>query len=475
MTRNLGLVSTLILVRLLEPTDFGLIALATAFTSTVDALSVLGVQDALMREQHPNRDMYDSAFGIGILRGLGTAAIIVACAWPVALFFNEPRLAVVLLALAAGTLLSAFENIGTVDFRRQMTFQKEFHLQVFGRVVGVVVTIVLAWIWQNYWALVIGQLASRFVRLGQSYVMSAYRPRFALHAWRSLIGFSLWTWAVTMVLQVRNRADSFIIGRAMTTANLAAFTVGQEIGSLPVTEMIEPLHRTLFSAFVLLSHDAKNPRETYLNVIETGFLLVLPVGVGISLIADPLVHLMLGERWLSTIPVVELLAVASTISIFGTVSDAVNAGSGNLRVNFHLYAISAAIRVPLLLILVASHGLWGAAMALTLSAIVDQALFLAVTMRQMQIGLGQLAIRLWRPALACGAMIAGLWSAGMAWTPTQVVATMAMGADMLVRAGVGALAYGAALTLLWFMAGRPAGAERYLLDMAGTILRRARV
>ncbi len=458
-------------MRLLDPSDFGLVALAAAFTNTVDALSVLGVQDALMREPNPDRDMYDSAFGIGILRGLGTAAIIAACAWPVASFFNEPRLSVVLLALAAGTLLSAFENIGTVNFRRHMTFQKEFHLQVFGRVVGVVATIAMAWIWQNYWALVVGQLATRVVRLGQSYVMSAYRPRFTIRAWRSLIGFSLWTWAVVMVLQIRNRADSFIIGREMTTADLAAFTVGQEIGSLPVTEMIEPLHRTLFSAFVLLHHDDTNPRDTYLNVVEAGFLLILPVGVGISLIADPLVHLMLGERWLTTIPVVQLLAVASTISIFGTVSDAVNAAAGNLRVNFQLYAISAAIRVPLLLWLVSSDGLWGAAVALTLSAVADQALFVGVTMRRMRIGLGQFVARLWRPTLACGAMVAALWAAGMAWTATPVVATLAMGGDMLARSGLGALAYSAALTLLWFAAGRPDGAERYLLGMAGKVLR----
>ena len=91
-SRNLGLLSTLILVRLLKPEDFGLVTLAAGFTNSVEMLSTIGVQDALVREAAPTRDMYDTAFSINLVRGLLTALIIVAIAWPTADFFGDAEL-----------------------------------------------------------------------------------------------------------------------------------------------------------------------------------------------------------------------------------------------------------------------------------------------------------------------------------------------------------------------------------------------
>src|SRR3954467_1306308 len=82
-TRNLGLLSTLILVRLLEPADFGLVALATGFISAIDALSAIGVEDALVRTPVLNRDTYDTGFSLNLMRGLLTALLVAAIAWPI--------------------------------------------------------------------------------------------------------------------------------------------------------------------------------------------------------------------------------------------------------------------------------------------------------------------------------------------------------------------------------------------------------
>ncbi len=474
-TRNLGLLSTLILVRLLDPEDFGLVALGTAFAATVDALSAFGVQDALMRLSSPTRDAYDTAFGLGILRGLLTALIIAGGAWPTATFFNEPRLTYVLLALALGTLITAFENIGTVDFRRHMTFRKEFHLQVLSRIVGVVLTIAVAVVWHNYWALIAGNLVTRIARLAQSYIMSLYRPRFALGAWRDLIGFSLWNWAVTVLAQVRDRAENFVIGRVLTTTDVAVFSVGQEIGTLPVTEVIEPLHRALFSAFVLLNNASEKPRKLYLDTMEAAFLIVLPAGVGISLVADPLVKLMLGERWLAAIPIVQIMAAVSTIAVFRLVSDAFYSAAGNLKLTFAMVGISAAVRVPLLWLLVGWYGLTGAAIALGIASAIDQILYLGATLPRMGIGVGELSGRLWRACGACLAMVGCLNAMDMAWVPATATGTWSVAADLLGRCGIGAVAYTATAAGLWYLAGRPDGAERYLLRVGGKLAAKSRI
>ena len=133
VTRILGLASTLVLVRLLTPADFGLVALGTSFIIAVDTLSTIGVEDALVREHAPTAAMYDTAFTLTALRGGATTLLIALAAFPIGSFFAEPRLAYILLALAAGTLINGIGSIGIVDFRRDLAFEKEFTLQILPR------------------------------------------------------------------------------------------------------------------------------------------------------------------------------------------------------------------------------------------------------------------------------------------------------------------------------------------------------
>ena len=122
--RGLGVISTLVLVRLLVPADFGLVALATGFWQAIDALSSLGIEEAMIREKTPSRALYDTGFTINALRGVLTIVIVVSSAWPFAWFFDEPRLVPVLLSLTVVAFANAIENIGIVDFRRDLDFRK---------------------------------------------------------------------------------------------------------------------------------------------------------------------------------------------------------------------------------------------------------------------------------------------------------------------------------------------------------------
>ncbi len=465
-TRNIGLVSTLILVRLLRPSDFGLVALATGFISSVDALSAIGVQDALVRTRQLNRDLYDTGFGLSVLRGLLTAVLIAAIAWPVATFFSDPRLTVVMLALSAGTLISAFENIGIIDFRRDLAFRKEFDMQLWSRLIGVAATITVAAVWRSYWALVAGILVYRAVRLFQSYLMSAYRPRFTVRAWRQIIGFSLWTWAQAMLYQARDRSDSIVIGRLLGTGQVGVFSVGLELGSLPTTELVEPLGRALFPGFASLHNTAGEMGTLFLGAIGLGLMVILPAGVGISMVADPMVRLSLGENWLAAVPVVQIMAIAGIAAIFTqTCANLLNA-VGRPQVNFYISVVSALVKLGALLLLVPRFGLAGAAAAVLLACYADLGMLLWTTLPRVQVSLRQLAGISIRPVVATAAMAGILLYLGMAWTPSAAgsgVAGLAM--DAAIRSAIGAGCYAVVLLGCWVAAGRPDGAERHVLTM----------
>jgi lipopolysaccharide exporter len=470
-TRNLGLLSTLVLVRLLRPEDFGLVALATGFANAVDSLSAIGVQDALVREASPGRDMYDTAFSLNAIRGTLTGAIIAALAWPSATFFTEPRLISVMLTLAGAMLMSAFENIGTVDFRRDFAFRKEFNLQIVPRVIGVATTIVFAALWRSYWALVVGIVIWRIARLLQSYTMSSYRPRLSLHSWRRLIGFSLWTWLLTVLFQIRDRGDSVIIGRLLGTARFGIFSIGSELGSLPVTELVEPLSRTLYSGFALLHRTEESPTRLYLGAVEIAIMLILPAGLGISMVADPMVRVVMGTQWLSVVPVMQIIAVACPLSVFGTFSGTFLSAGGQPKATFLLSSVSVAIRIPVMIVLVYSWGLPGAAVGVAVAMLIDQGLFLWRTMRRLTVTIVDLLLSTWRPMAASLVMVGCLGALGMAWTPGDAASEWATIADLAGRCATGAAVYVAALLLTWLLAGRPEGIERQCLTIARRWLR----
>jgi lipopolysaccharide exporter len=466
VSRNIGLASTLILVRLLQPADFGLVALASGFISSVDALSAIGVQDALVRATSIDEELYNTGFGLGILRGAMTALLIAAIAWPVGVFFEDMRLAVVMLALAAGMLISAFENIGIVDFRRDLDFRKEFEMQLWSRVAGALTTVAVAALWRSYWALVAGILVFRVVRLIQSYILSHHRPSFGLSGWRRIIGFSMWTWAQTLMYQARERSDSIVVGRVLGTGQVGVFSVGLELGALPSTELVEPLGRALFSGFASVQNSTANVASMFVGAVALGLTLVLPAGLGISMIADPLVRFALGEKWIAAIPVVQIMAIGGTTSIFGQACTNLLNALGRPNTTFYIVTASTVVKLAALLVMVPRYGLVGASGALIIGILVDLVLLLGATLPRIGVSLLTLGGRMVRPLIATAAMVLLLWRLGLAWTPTSGSDTWGWAIDAMTRSAIGAAGYAIVLAAAWFVAGRPDGAERFALSMA---------
>jgi lipopolysaccharide exporter len=462
--RVLGLASTLILVRLIAPADFGIIALATSFMQTIDGMLALGTEEAVIRERTPGRDFYDTAFTMNLLRGLSVTLLVGALAWPAAAFFGDPRLGPVLLFVAALPLLDGVSNIGAVDFRRDFAFHKEFAIMVLPKLGGIIATITAAILLRSYVAMLFGITVNRSLRVVMSYVMHPYRPRLSLRSWDSLAGYSFWTWLLSLAVLVRDRADSLMIGRLMNTGAVGFYSVGSEIAALPMTELIEPLGRAAFSGFAAARTQAADMRETWLRLIGSAALLTLPAGVGLSLVSAPLVALAFGPGWEQAVPVLRILSLGFTVLVFGHLSEhllSVHALLGRL---VGMTLTGAAVRVALLALLIPPYGLNGAALAAVAGVILDQALRVGSTMRHFRIPVSRLLAQVWRPACAASVMAGVLACTGLGWSDTT-------GPLMLAEAvALGGATYASTLGVAWWLSGAPAGAEQ---DLLGLVWRKA--
>jgi len=230
--RFIGLISTLILLRLLAPEDFGLMALVMSTVATIELLRAFGFELALIQDQDAGPDEYNTVWTMEILMATGTGLILAAIAPWAAGYFDDARLASLLYIIAGVNFLHGFANIGIVDFRKQLMFDKEFRYNVSIKVAGFVATITSAWFLRSYWALMIGIVVTKLCGLVVSYAMHDYRPSFSLRSLRKLFRFSRWIFLNNMGIVARLRGPDFVIGKFAGTQGLGFYTLAYEISTL---------------------------------------------------------------------------------------------------------------------------------------------------------------------------------------------------------------------------------------------------
>lgn len=462
VTRTLGALSMFALARLLSPMDFGLVALAGAFARAIDAMATLGIQDVMLREKNPDEAYYSTGFTLGLIRTGIAALAIVAAAYPVGRFFGDERLSVILLILGPLLVLESCENVGALDFRRYFRFDRDFLLFMVPRVAAVVVTIATALLTHSYWALVIGIVVQRAARVGLSYAMHPFRPRLTLVAWRRLLGLSSWIWGTSVAGFCRERADSFIVGRLINTSAVGLFSASLEVALLPISEFVEPVGRALYAGLAAIHHSGRGSSDTLAKAMAATLCIVLPAGVGISLVAAPLIRVTLGPAWVGGVKLVAIVGPFAAFSVITNIGMLGVMAIGNPKVTTFTTTAMALLRVPMLIAGVMLGGLEGLAWATGFALALESAIYVAVLNRVTGFRVGVLVRETWRPAAATGGMVLVLAGFGLAWVPAAVSLSGAL-AQLGAAAGVGALAYMVLLIALWALSGGANGAEAVLL------------
>jgi len=470
--RTVGLISTMILARLLAPDDFGVIAMAMSIIAMLNLLRAFGLDVVLIQHQQPERVHYDTAWTMNILVSIVVAATLIALAKPVAIFYQEPDLITVMTFLGLAPFIESLRNIGVIDFRRNLEFDREFRLMFAARLSSFVVTVPLAFALRNYWALVGGMLFGRVAEVALSYAMHRYRPRLSLVAWRELFGFSKWLLLKNLVQLLTSRSGDLVIGRVVGTRELGLFNVSNEIASMPSTEIAAPINRALLPGFARQASDPAALRLSFLNVVSMLTLVTLPLGVGLMLTGHLIVPILLGSKWLEAIPFIPILALNGLLMSLGSNTGSFLLAIGKTQYVFALAVVKLAVLAPALIIGTLQAGAIGAAWAYVLSTLMVIPISYGIILKRLDLRVTHLLARIWRPAsgIAVMTICVRLVSEELP-VPSD---TMAMITHLVLIAAIGAISYGSTVFLLWNASQRPTGAERFLLDRLADQLQRFR-
>jgi len=462
--RLLGLVSTIVLARLLTPADFGLVAMAMLVVGFVEAWTSFGLGTALIQNQSATREHYNTAWTLGIIQSVAVGLAIAVAAPLAAAYFKEPRVVAVLWVLCLALPVAGFSNVGIIAFRKELEFHKQFRLEVTSRVLRFFITVGAALWLRSYWALVIGIAAGYGIGCALSYAMHPYRPRFSLSRVRELWSFSQWMLIRSLGHFAGMRADEVLVGGLGSARQMGLYNVAAELGRLPGSEVAAPLNEALTPGFAKLQHDAHRLAAAYLNVLGTVSTVTLPAGIGLALVARELIPLVMGPQWIDAVPLLVLLALSGAVRTGGSLSTSLFLGTGRPGIAAILSWVNAGLLLGLAMPIVGTYGAEGVAAAKVVGgAILITLTFLAVT-RVTKITAKDIVGCLWRPTLASCLMAIGVASFPGAGSGLLV--------DLVLKVGVGILSYAGALLAFWRLAGCPAGAERFFLDQLRRLIPR---
>lgn len=475
LERSMGVISMLILARLLVPGDFGLIAMATSLIALLELFTAFGADTALIQRPNPSRDHFNSAWTLNALAGFAVGTCMIALAIPVANFYNEPRVQYVLYALAVGAMTQGLENIGIVNFRKEMRFDQEFRFMLGKKLMGFAITLPLVFLWRNYWALVMGMVAGRVCGVVLSYILHPFRPRFSLVAAKDLLHVTKWLLTQNLITFVRERSSDFVIGRMIGSHALGIFTVSAEISNMPGTELVAPINRAILPAYVKLADDLPALSREYLSVMAMITLVAVPAVAGFAASSSFLVLLVLGPKWLEAALLLQILAFFGILTVMQS-----NAYSAFLALNRHqvfvkINGLQVAILVPMMVAGTALSGLQGAAWAYVLTAAIILPVTLVNIAKLLHLQISQLLRIMWRPALAATIMYLAVRTFGPP-VPQQPIEAPEAALSLAKCIAIGVPAYVVSVLALWLIAGRPQGtAEAWILNNLPALARKMRV
>ncbi|MHA1380610.1 MAG: lipopolysaccharide biosynthesis protein [Candidatus Helarchaeota archaeon] len=368
INRVFQLARTIVLARLLSPNDFGLFGIALLALSALDIFSQTGFRQALIQKKEETKSYLNTAWTVGIIRGLLIAAILFFIAPFVATFFETPAAELILKVIGIAIILQSFTNIAVIYFEKELKFHKYFIYQFAGTITDVTIAISAAILLRSVWALVFGLLAGNLVRCIVSYAVDSYRPRFQFNKGQAkeLFGFGKWILFSSILTFLITQGDDIFVGKLLGITMLGFYQMAYRISNLPATEITHVISQVTFPAYSKLQDNLPKLREAYLKVLQLTAFLAFPITGLIFVLAPDFTRLFLGENWMPMVPAMQVLTLWGLIRSIGATT-IIFQSVGKPKISTKLQFARLILLVIIIYPLTIKWGILGTSLAVLLS------------------------------------------------------------------------------------------------------------
>ena len=369
LTRLLGFVRIIVIARLISPDEFGIFGIVSLTMSALDTISRVGMDQALIQKDGDIHPFLNTAWTVRVLRGLVLFGLVALLSPVVARFFSEPEVVSLLMLFGFSLVFKGLTNIGVISYRKELDFRKEFLLQFISVLFGVLVSLILAFIFQDALALVGGVVGEALALMVVSYLIHPFRPRFRWHreSFQELFHFGKWITGSSVLVFALTEGDDLVVGKLIGTTALGIYQMAYRVSNLPATELMRVVNQVMFPAFSKIKNSLDKLQNTFLKSFSLTAALTMFISGLIIALAKEFTLVFLGSKWLDIVVPMQVLAVWGAVRALGGSTSPVFLAIGKPKLITYFQALMLAVMAVMIIPLTNQFGILGTSWAVVLS------------------------------------------------------------------------------------------------------------
>jgi len=398
-----------VLARILDPSDFGLFAMAFVMINGLFVFEGLGLDAGVVQKKDLSDAMKHTAFFMMLALGLLVFALCYVLAPYAASFFNSKALTPMVQVLGVIFVLSSLARVPKALLTKDMKFNRIASTQLLASIVNAIAAVTFALYLKNAWCLVWAYLIKQVLIACFFWYFSGYRPRieFNFQLAKELLHFGKFLSGLSLLWYLAINLNNIVVGRILGTTLLGFFALASNIGNFINTHFVYLLSGVLFPAYASIQDDPQALKRVFLKTTKFVSIFSMPFSIALILLAEELVMILYGSKWMPIVPLIQLFGFMQLVVPLVACSGPVFIGCGRPKIGFVLSFGALCIRIPLLIFFTMKLGIVGAA----LSEVIVRMLFAPISIFavRMIIPFGwQEYLKQLYPAALCSAIMLGI-------------------------------------------------------------------
>ncbi|WP_456099183.1 lipopolysaccharide biosynthesis protein [Prevotella histicola] len=305
-------VFSIILARLLSPSDYGIIAMVTIFFAVAQSFVDSGFSNALVRKTDRVEEDLSTCFYFNIGVGIIAYIVLFLIAPLVANFYNQPILSPIIRITGLGVILNSLCVVQQALFTIKIDFKSQAKITLSATVISGIVGILLAYQGYGIWALVWQGVVSSIVRMGLLWLMSKWRPRtgFSKSSFNYLFGYGSKLLVSGLLDTIYNNIYPIVIGKFYNPAQLGNYSRALGWAQLPSANITSILQRVTFPVLSAIQDDSLRLQNSYRRLLKLSAFIVFPLMMGLAAMASPLIRVILTAKWDGCVLYLQILCFA---------------------------------------------------------------------------------------------------------------------------------------------------------------------
>ena len=308
-----SLVVSIVLARILMPSDYGAIAMVTVFIALAQVFVEGGFSGALIQKKEADRLDFSTVFYFVLAFSLVIYVAIFFMAPYISLFYGKGYevLTPVFRVLGIQIIIFGVNSVQQAYVSREMMFRKFFYATLAGTIVSAVIGLSMAYLGYGVWALVGQQLSMTIVNTITLFLVTRKLPvlSFSWQRLKQLLSYGIKLFASNVLITIYQELRALIIGKLYTPSDLAFYDKGKSFPSLVVTNINSSIGAVLFPKISKEQDDINQVKQTTRNSIRFSAFLMSPMMLGLAAVAEPFIRLLLTEKWVPCVPLLQIFCV----------------------------------------------------------------------------------------------------------------------------------------------------------------------